>query len=93
MLYTEVDPITYEPGFLRDLEAMRTSRYRDIIESQSNSGQLHFAFRGSNTGSAASSSSQRLLTKSLDDFSNSEILDLMQTYYKVSIETDLLTSR
>jgi hypothetical protein len=69
MPYTEMDPITYDPGFLRDLEQMRASRYRDKIEGQSNSGQFHFAFRGSNTGSVASSSSQRLLTESLDDFS------------------------
>jgi hypothetical protein len=68
MPYTEMYPITYEPGFLRDLEQIRASRYRDKIEPQANSGQFHFASWGSNTGSAASDSSQRLLTESLDDF-------------------------
>jgi hypothetical protein len=82
--YTEQDPITYDPGFLRDLEEMRSARYTvktgskaDNIQPSFSAGQ-HASTRGS------SNSTQRLLTESLDDFTNSEILDLMQTYYKVS---------
>jgi GTPase SAR1 family protein len=80
--YTEQDPITYDPGFLRELEEMRATRYRTKMETQSESVQKPFIF-GQNNMNTTSNSSQRLLTESLDDFTNSEILDLMQTYYKV----------
>ncbi|KAF1912524.1 dynamin-1 [Ampelomyces quisqualis] len=76
--FTEQDPITYDPGFLRDLEEMRASRYHDKVESQAKP----FIFGRTNT---VSYSNQRLLTESLDGFTNSEILDLMQTYYKSAI--------
>ncbi|EAT88305.2 hypothetical protein SNOG_04545 [Parastagonospora nodorum SN15] len=82
--YTEQEPITYDPGFLGDLEQLRASRYQRKLDSQ-NKGVPHpFAFGQTSTSHATSTSSQRLLTESLDDFTNSEILDLMQTYYKVS---------
>ncbi|KAH3968584.1 hypothetical protein HBH70_134870 [Parastagonospora nodorum] len=83
--YTEQEPITYDPGFLRDLEQLRASRYQRKLDSQ-NKGVPHpFAFGQTSTSHATSTSSQRLLTESLDDFTNSEILDLMQTYYKSAI--------
>jgi GTP-binding protein EngB required for normal cell division len=81
--YTEQDPITYDPGFLRDLEEMRAARYHNEGNSQSESEHNIFVFGRSNVN-ATSNSSQRLLTESLDSFTNSEILDLMQTYYKVT---------
>jgi hypothetical protein len=76
--YTQQDPITYDPGFLRDLEEMRVARYQARVGEQAKS----FAFGQAQT---TSNSGQRLLTESLDDFTNTEILDLVQTYYKVSI--------
>jgi hypothetical protein len=85
--YTEQDPITYDPGFLRDLEGMRATRYRNNVEEQAQNVQNPFAFVTSSITST-SKSSQRLLTESLDDFTNSEIFDLMQTYYKVCTPPD-----
>lgn len=43
--YTDMDPITYDPGFLKDLEEMRTSRYRAKMEGHPNDGQYPFTFR------------------------------------------------
>jgi GTPase SAR1 family protein len=80
--YTEQDPITYDPGFIRDLEAMRTSRYKPNTDLQTQGIQF---FGHAKSATVSSVTSQRLLTESLDDFTNSEILDLMQTYYKVGI--------
>jgi hypothetical protein len=85
--YTEQDPITYDPGFLRDLEGIRATRYLNNVEKQAQNVQTPFTFATSNIKST-SNSSQRLLTESLDDFTNSEILDLMQTYYKVCTPID-----
>jgi hypothetical protein len=85
--YTEQDPITYDPGFLRDLEEMRATRCRNNLEQQAQNVQNPFTFATSSIKSI-SNSSQRLLTESLDDFTNSEILDLMQTYYKVCTPPD-----
>jgi hypothetical protein len=82
--YTEQDPITYDPGFIQDLENMRAARYRTNTDSQAKSMQSSFNFGLDSSTRVTSNSSQRLLTESLDDFTNSEILDLMQTYYKVS---------
>lgn len=76
--YTEQDPITYDPGFLRDLEGMRAARYHNNVEVQPKPSVF-------GQKPTISNSNQRLLTESLDDFTNSEILDLMQTYYKVSV--------
>ncbi|KAF2831259.1 P-loop containing nucleoside triphosphate hydrolase protein [Ophiobolus disseminans] len=75
--YTEQDPITYDPGFIRDLEEMRATRYTAKVGIEANDTKHSFPI-------ASSNSTQRLLTESLDDFTNSEILDLMQTYYKAS---------
>jgi hypothetical protein len=82
--YTEQDPITYDPGFIQDLENMRTARYRTNADSRLKSTQSSFTFRLDPSTRVTPSSSQRLLFESLDDFTNSEILDFMQTYYRVS---------
>ena len=82
--YTEQDPITYDPGFIRDLEAMRAARYIINTGSKSGSAANSFTFGQTASTKASHNTNQRLLTESLDDFTNSEILDLMQTYYKVS---------
>jgi GTPase SAR1 family protein len=89
--YTEQDPITYDPSFLCELEEMRATRYHTKMDTRSESVQKPFMF-GQNNMNATSNSSQRLLTESLDDFTNLEILDLMQTYYKVSCSATLLQS-
>jgi GTPase SAR1 family protein len=81
--YTEQDPITYDPVFLRDVEEMRAARYISKMENKSQSMSKPLVF-GQSDINATSNSSQRLLTESLDDFTNSDILDLMQAYYKVS---------
>lgn len=83
--YTEQEPITYDPGFLRELERLRASRYQSKLDGQSKGVQQSFTFGKNSTAHATSTSSQRLLTESIDDFTNSEILDLMQTYYKASL--------
>jgi GTP-binding protein EngB required for normal cell division len=82
--YTEQDPITYDPGFLSDLERMRALRY-NLNDGEPKAARNPFTFDKKTLGNTTSNSSQRLLTESLDDFTNSEILDLMQTYYKVGI--------
>jgi hypothetical protein len=81
--YTEQDPITYDPNFVRDLDAIRATRYATKGTGQTN---VH-AIPGFGTDVSlrkTQTSSQQLLTESIDDYTNSEILDLMQTYYKVS---------
>jgi GTPase SAR1 family protein len=83
--YTKQDPITYDPCFVRDLESMRSARYHPDTDSQTQGMQHVPPFGHSKSARVFSISSQRLLTESLDDFTNSEILDLMQTYYKVSL--------
>lgn len=80
--YTEQDPITYDPEFIRELEEIRAARYRAPMLNTtvvSESGQQ----RGPSSGRHAGRG--QLLTESMDDFTNSEILDLMQTYYKVCL--------
>jgi len=82
--YVEQDPITYDPGFLHELEAIRAARF---VSSHNNQGpkSTPFTFGPSDVMGKQKQSSQHLLTESLDDYTNSEILDLMQTYYKVSL--------
>lgn len=75
--YTELDPITYDPGFLAEIQAMRVHRnVRLQSERKSSLG-------APTTTTSYKSIDDRPLTESLDDFTNSEILDLMQAYYKV----------
>ncbi|KAF1840478.1 dynamin-1 [Cucurbitaria berberidis CBS 394.84] len=82
--YTEQDPITYDPGFVREIEETRAARYR-LSASQTGSTATVGA-RGLQHNSVTSRGSTRyLLTESIDGFTNSEILDLMQTYYKHAI--------
>jgi hypothetical protein len=82
--YTEQDPMTYDPSFIRNLQELRMTRQH--VNEGSNSLGTHqtFTFGQSNMGKTYSSSSQRLLTEFQDDFTNSEILDLVTTYYNVS---------
>ncbi|KAF1833322.1 dynamin-1, partial [Decorospora gaudefroyi] len=84
--YTEQDPITYDPNFIRELDATRTARYAASLNAQSGSIQAS----GNSTfttveKTAGSTRQQQLLTESLDGYTNAEILDLMQTYYKTAI--------
>jgi GTP-binding protein EngB required for normal cell division len=81
--YTEQDPITYDPSFIQELEETRAARYQ-VKTGVNASGAVLFG-QGGNTPFTFGSSNEQLLTESVDDFTNSEILDLMQTYYKVSI--------
>ena len=78
--YTEQDPITYDPGFVREIDATRAARYRlsaaPLVGSTDARGQQR-------TSVASHGATRQLLTESLDGFTNSEILDLMQTYYRV----------
>ena len=70
--YQKQDPITYDPSFINDLKQMRSKRY---FESNK-----QFYYGGSQK---SSTSETQLLTESLDDFTNIDILNLMQVYYKV----------
>tara|TARA_R110002003_G_scaffold126_39_gene11772 strand:- start:124 stop:2058 length:1935 start_codon:yes stop_codon:yes gene_type:complete len=82
--YTEQDPMTYDPSFIRNLQELRMTR-QHVNEGSNGSGTHQtFTFGQSNMGKPYSSSSQRLLTEFQDDFTNSEILDLVTTYYNVS---------
>ncbi|KAH7408337.1 dynamin-1 [Phaeosphaeria sp. MPI-PUGE-AT-0046c] len=77
--YTEQDPVAYDIGFIQDLHQMKTTRYQVNMEAQTGNMRQDFVTQN------AAKSSQRLLTESLDDCTNSDILDMMQTYYKSAI--------
>jgi hypothetical protein len=84
--YTEQDPITYDPNFILELDAIRAARYAAPASTEHNSlvkSQAKTIF-GMGSSQKPGRSNQQLLTESIDDYTNSEILDLMQTYYKVS---------
>jgi GTPase SAR1 family protein len=70
--FEEGDPIMYDPSFIFELGEIRARRY--------------FKSKAVAPGNMSQSSvpAHHLLTQTLDDFTNCEILDLMQTYYKVS---------
>jgi hypothetical protein len=91
--YTEQDPSIYDPGFLRDLMEMRESRNLAKAQSQPQPGNNSFTFSQDSSANAAFSSSQHLLTESLDDFTNSDIFSLMQSYYKASLYSCITISR
>ncbi|RMZ66737.1 interferon-induced gtp-binding mx [Pyrenophora seminiperda CCB06] len=79
--YTEQDPITYDPSFVYQLKDLRAARYANKTEPRGSSPS--FSFGAVNDAQKYKhSSGQHLLTESIDDYTNSEILDLMQTYYK-----------
>ncbi|KAF1946345.1 dynamin-1 [Clathrospora elynae] len=86
--YTEQDPITYDPNFIRELDAIRAARNAEKSSTQFGTAagnQMHLGFGHSDPSWNAHRSTQHLLTESIDDYTNSEILDLMQTYYKTAI--------
>lgn len=69
--YQKQEPITYDPSFVYDLKQIRSKRF---FESKS---QFQFGEKKMGGGST------QLLTESVDDFTNVDILHLMQVYYKV----------
>ena len=71
--YQKQEPITYDPSFISDLKQARSRRY---FESKQ---QFKFG-----TPQKSSDHETQLLTESLDDFTNMDILNLTQVYYKVS---------
>jgi GTP-binding protein EngB required for normal cell division len=80
--YTEQDPITYDPNFIRELDDIRAARYTSATTQHST--LTPYTNHRKQQHHHQQSTPQHLLTESLDDYTNSEILDLMQTYYKVS---------
>jgi GTP-binding protein EngB required for normal cell division len=78
--YTEQEPITYDPSFVHQLDALRMARYAADCTAQETSqakAKRPAWFRPQHP-------TKHLLTESIDEYTNSEILDLMQTYYRVS---------
>ncbi|KAL1598019.1 hypothetical protein SLS60_008507 [Paraconiothyrium brasiliense] len=71
--YQKQEPITYDPSFINDLKQVRSKRYFG--------SNKQFTFGAQPKGSTPET---QLLTESLDDFTNVDILNLMQIYYKVS---------
>lgn len=69
--YKEQVPVAYDIGFIHDLEQLKAARYQLNMEGRSTQNSTN--------------TPQRLLTESLDDCTNSDILDMMQTYYNVSL--------
>ncbi|KAF2266073.1 hypothetical protein CC78DRAFT_460110 [Lojkania enalia] len=70
--YHSLVPVTYDPSFTEEIQAIRASRYQPFKD-------------GSYERHRSTAKPAQLLTESLDDFTSSEILDLMQTYYKKAI--------
>lgn len=90
--YTKQDPITYDLGFLKEREETRAARYRGTPEDQTRTANHTFTFGQSNPMQPTSTSSQCLLTESLDHVTNSDILDMMHSYYRVSSNKQLSES-
>ncbi|CAA9957464.1 interferon-induced gtp-binding protein mx [Pyrenophora teres f. maculata] len=87
MPYTEQDPITYDPSFAYQLEELRAARYASKTKARASgsaSASVPFVFGTGDDGQKYTQSAQHLLTESIDNYTNSEILDLMPTYYKTS---------
>lgn len=72
--YIEQESITYDPGFLQELETIRTARC-----------DASFTLGGNKTTNQARQPAEHLFTEKLDGFTNSEILDMMQAYYKSAL--------
>ncbi|KAF2869556.1 P-loop containing nucleoside triphosphate hydrolase protein [Massariosphaeria phaeospora] len=70
--FQQLEPITYDPSFISDIKEIRSRRHQMIQNEQ---GQAIPPVE----------SDAHLLTEFVDDFTNSEILDLVQTYYKKAI--------
>ncbi|RAR10057.1 P-loop containing nucleoside triphosphate hydrolase protein [Stemphylium lycopersici] len=86
--YTEQDPITYDPSFVHQLEELRKARYATKGRNQSDASpkaQKSPWLRADESSHNSQPPTQHLLAESMDDYTNSEILDLMQTYYKSAI--------
>ncbi|KAH7069303.1 P-loop containing nucleoside triphosphate hydrolase protein [Paraphoma chrysanthemicola] len=81
--FTEQDPLTYDPGFAKTVKDLRVARYSAEQTPGTLGKQQSFGFKQSNPSKPSSDRNQRLLTESLDEFTNSDILDLVTTYYKV----------
>ena len=71
--FEEGDPIMYDPSFIFELEEIKARRYRKSNAATPETRPLFDDL------------AQHLSTQTLDDFTNCEILELMQTYYKVSL--------
>ncbi|KAF2468030.1 P-loop containing nucleoside triphosphate hydrolase protein [Lindgomyces ingoldianus] len=69
--YEARDPTMYDPSFGAELDYIRARRSYESKTGAAEGGH--------------SRAKQQLLMQSIDDFTNSEILDLMQTYYKRAI--------
>ncbi|KAH7123533.1 dynamin-1 [Dendryphion nanum] len=80
--YKEYDPMTYDPQFINEIREIRDRRKATGLFNHTNQPKSIFGTPAPTSGNIGS---QQLLTESLDDFTNSEILDLMQTYYKSAI--------
>lgn len=76
--YTEQDPCTYDPSFIKELRAVRNARYQARAAVAEANKTTLFTY-----SSNQNNSQHLLLSESADDLTNSEILDLMQTYYNV----------
>ncbi len=80
--YTEQDPITYDPNFVREIEETRKARYQALLSQDGTIDANNRLVQQRKFGSVQRPTGH-LLSDSIDGFTNSEILDLMQTYYKV----------
>ncbi|KAF1949464.1 P-loop containing nucleoside triphosphate hydrolase protein [Byssothecium circinans] len=69
--FQKQEPITYDASFAFELEQTRMSRY--------------FEHKGQPSVGGRRSAETQLLTESVDDFTNCEILNMMNTYYKKAI--------
>lgn len=76
--YQKQEPITYDPSFINDLKQVRSKRYF--------SSNQQFSFGASQKRPTPET---QLLTEDLDAFTNVDILNLMQIYYKVSSAPNL----
>ena len=83
--FQRMEPVTYDPGFVWEVRQVRARRYfesktRFVFGASSGGGEGNG--EGMKTGSGSGSGTQ-LLTESVDDFTNVDILQLVQVYYKV----------
>ena len=88
--YTEQDPITYDPSFVYQLENLRAARYANKTKAPnggSASASVPFGYGAGDDAQRYKQPAQQLLTESVDGYTNSEILDIVETYYKVSLPT------
>jgi GTPase SAR1 family protein len=86
MPYTQHEPITYDLTFIQELEIKRMARYaaKACLATPAAEPTVKVFGQG-NTQQRFSLGTQQLLTDSMDNFTNSEILDLVQAYYKVRL--------